>query len=258
MRMFKVLAAIALAAAALTAGATEATAPSKKPSIDPRADKVMRDMSNYLTSLKSFRVESEAVDEVVTQSGQKIQAVSDSVTSVRRPDRLRSERVGPVADVVFRYDGKSYSLFGKRTGYYATAPAPAKLDQAIDDARARLGIEAPGADLLMSRPYEILMENVTSGQYLGLEPVKGVACHHLAFRTPEVDWQIWVEDGRRPLPRRMTIVSKTETGQPEFAVDLSKWDVDAKLPDDLFTFTPPPGAKKIRFLEAKAPGRTGG
>lgn len=222
--------------------------PAPRPSIDPKADQVLRRMSSYLASLQTFRVDSEAVDELILKDGQKVQEVSDSHVAVKRPNRFRSDRLGPVADVTFRYDGAEFTIFGKRSGMYATTPAPPDLDRAIDAARAKLDIDAPAGDLLYSNPYAILTEDVYEGSYLGLEPLDGVYCHHLAFRGHDVDWQIWVQDGPQPLPRRYVITSKNEPGQPEFAVDLSHWIPNANVPDAEFTFAPPPGAKKIPFL----------
>jgi hypothetical protein len=236
-----------------------AIAESPGPNVDPRADGVLRQMSRYLRSKPAIRVDSRAVDELVTDSGQKIQVVSRSQVAMRRPNRLRSDRLGPLADAEFRYDGHSFSLYGKRTGYYAIAPAPSRIDDAIDEARDRLGLDAPGADLLMSNPYAVLMQDVTDGKYLGVEPCGGDAvCHHLAFSKPYVDWQLWVETGDRPVPRRFVVVSKTVKGQPEFSTDLTDWETDAVLPDDLFHFTPPPGAQRIRFLQADSGQRQGG
>ncbi len=219
-----------------------------RPAIDPRADVLVHRMSDELANLHSFRVDAGAADEVVLKSGEKLQNVTQSRVAVKRPNRLRSDRIGPIADVVFRYDGDQISLFGKRTGMYATAKAPATLDATIDFSRDELGLEAPAADLLFSRPYKVLMDGVTSGEYVGLEPIDGVPCHHLAFRSPDVDWQIWIQDGPHPLPRRYVITTKTVPGQPEFAVRLTNWEPDAPLPDSTFKFTPPPGSKKIDFL----------
>ena len=46
------------------------------------------------------------------------------------------------------------------------------------------------------------MEEVLTGEYVGVTELSGVRCHHLAFRSGDVDWQIWIEDGDKPLPRK--------------------------------------------------------
>ena len=144
-------------------------------------------------------------------------------------------------------------MHGRGKNLYAQMDAPNDLDAALDFARERLDIEAPGADLLYANAYEGLMEGVRSGRYVGLAEVGGVPCEHVAFRGEDVDWQLWVERGERPLPRRYVIVSRDVQGSPEFAVDLRDWDVGptAVAASD-FVFTPPRGAREIDFL-AEAP-----
>ncbi len=219
------------------------------PRIDPEATRQLKQMSDYLSSLRSFRVDTQAVDEAVTKQGQKLQFVADSRISVERPNRLRADRVGPMTHIVFRYDGQHYTVFGKRTGYYAIAPAPATLDAAIDDVRAKYGIDAPAADLFLSRPYDELMDGVRSARYIGVEPIDGVPCHHLAFQGTDTDWQIWIEAGPQPLPRRYVITTKDLKNQPQFTVSLKDWQPNAPIDAREFAFTPPSGAKQIDLLK---------
>lgn len=216
---------------------------------DKPAEELLKQMSDYLSSLHAFQVQTSAVDEKVTQQGQRIQFPFTSDVTVARPNELRVERASPARNVELRYDGKQFVVFDPESLLYSDVAAPPTLDEAIDVARDRYGIDAPAADLLSSHPYERLMEGVTESAYLGLESLDGVQCHHLAFRAKDVDWQIWVEDGSRPLPHRFVIVSKDVKGQPEFAVRLSNWKTDVKLPENLFAFEPPQGARRIPLME---------
>ena len=77
-------------------------------------------------------------------------------------------------------------------------------------------------------------------------------CTHLAFRGSEVDWQIWIEDGDKPLPRKFILTSKKVAGEPEFTVLIRSWDMAPELTNSEFSFTPPKGAKKIEFLQLTA------
>jgi hypothetical protein len=238
---------VALLAAAGTGTAKNIRSATGK--IDERAEKQLHRMSDFLAGLQSFRVEVTATDEVVLDTGQKVQFVSRSRVAVKRPNMMRSDRIGPIADMVFRYDGKEISLYGKKTNYYATAPAPPTLDAMIDKVRTEYGIEAPAADLLYSKPYDILTEDVVSGVYIGLEPLGEEQAHHLAFRGNETDWQIWIRDGAEPLPLRYVITSKKEKAQPQFVAELGNWEPRANLTAEQFTFTPPAGAQRIQILE---------
>jgi hypothetical protein len=229
--------------------------------IDPKADAQLRKMSTFLGGLRSFTVDTSSVVEKFTREGQKIQQLRESRVTVKRPDGLRVDRVGPMGPVVFRYDGKQFSLYVPERKLYGTAPAPAQLDEAIDAARERLHVDAPAGDLLLSRPYEALIDGVREGRYIGREPVKGVMAHHLAITEDKVDWQIWIQDGPAPLPIRYVITSKDLPGHPQFVVDLHNWQPHAPVTASAFGFRPPPGAKRIaldvRSMKKAVPGEEG-
>ena len=78
--------------------------------------------------------------------------------------------------------------------------APGTIDQLVDVLRDKYHRPLPAADLLMSDPYKELMPDVTDAKDLGSGVIHGVECDHLAFRTKEVDWQIWIAQGARPYP----------------------------------------------------------
>lgn len=216
--------------------------------IEPRADKELRRMSQYLGSLQTFSFKAESVDEVVLKSGEKLQYPSSSEVYVRRPNGLRSNRVGAVKLSLY-YDGSAITLYGHEKKLYATAKAPESLDEAITFARETLSLEAPGADLLFSDPYAILTEDVVSGRYVGMATVDGQAVHHLAFEGNQSDWQIWIEDSKTPLPRRFVITSKHVLSCPQYTVSLSDWNTSPRLTNRSFEFQPPSGAKEISFDE---------
>lgn len=236
-----------------TAHAAPAVPPSgEHPQIAPEASAIMRQMSDYLGGLKAFSVRCVTADEVMLTTGQKVQYLSAFDAVVRRPDRFHSRRVGQ-DEWRFYYDGTTYAAYGVKANYYATASVPGGLDHLLDVLQERFATELPGLDLLYSNIFEGLMPQVTDTLYLGLEEVEGVSAHHLAFRTPEVDWQIWIEAGSRPLPRRYLITSKLVPGALQHCVELSKWDTAPKVDEASFVFKPPAGAKKVEFLPAGQP-----
>lgn len=237
----------------------EAPAQGPRAAIDPEADRHLRAMSQHLAGMRAFRVDADSTLEVVLESGQKLQYLASSQVSVRRPDRLRSERRGPMADLVFYYDGDSITLHGRRANVFATIEAPPTIDQAIDFARAELDIDAPAGDLLGADVYRTLMADATSGMYVGPAEVGGVNCHHLAFRARGgTDWQVWIQDGATPLPMRYVVVSTDVRSQPAFEVDLHDWDANPAMSDAEFQFEVPPDAQQIEFrsvIEARRAGR---
>lgn len=217
--------------------------------IDAKADKILHQMTDYVAGLKTFSVNNSTIDEVVTQDGQKIQIATDSKILINRPDRMKSEQMSAGTDgggnLLFTNDGKEMTLYCKANNTYATVKSPPTLDATIDEIRAKHNIDAPGADLLFSKSYDILTEQVTGGQYIGRETINGIPTHHLAFKGEEVDWQIWIQDGNQPLPLRYVITTKTVKNHPAFSVNLSNWQTTVKIGANDFKFVPPSGAKKV-------------
>ena len=214
-------------------------------------------MSDFLASQRQFSVQTDGSIEVVLQSGEKLEFDYSSDVRLKRPDKLRSDRRGEKADAEFYYDGRSFTLYGKNKRYYATADAPGTIDEAIDAAREKLGIEAPAADLLYSNPYKILMEDVVSATDLGKAFVRGVSCRHLAFRGNETDWQIWIEDGPRARAGAIRDHLEEGPGLAEFTVEFSEWNFSPRFGDEVFHFTPRGNDKRINFLDRSesGPGR---
>jgi hypothetical protein len=106
-------------------------------------------------------------------------------------------------------------------------------------------ISAPGADFLGSRVFDELMDGVISAKHIGLGVIDGIECEHLAFRSTDVDWQIWIETGARPIPRKYVITSKGVGAAPQYTLRIKDWKTDALAGADAFAFVPPSGASKV-------------
>jgi hypothetical protein len=250
-----------LSSSATFAQAKEQDKPAKKeaaPAIEPRAVEVLKRMSTYLASLPKLSFHVDTSRELVTDDGMKVQFHASANIFLSRPDKLRADWLRGTSEASVFYDGKAFAVQRKGAEYYATAPAPPTVDQAIDVLRDKLQVDAPAADFLFSDPFAVLTKEVQAGAYLNTDNIDGTQCDHLIFRGTEVDWQVWIETGAKPVPRKLVITSKKLKGQPQLEASLSKWDVAPELAADLFKFTPPAGATQIDFMAAEeaAKGKT--
>lgn len=216
--------------------------------VDADAAQILRRMTDYLGNLQRFSLDTQNTFEDVLESGQKIQYDLSTSVVVQRPNKVRAERKGDLVNQVVVYDGKTLTVYNADRKYYAVAPAPDNIDDALHFARDALGIVPPSGDLIYSNAYDLLTANVTSGVVVGKSMIGGVKCDHLAFTGPAVDWQIWIADGGQPLPRKYVITTKDDPAQPQYMVLMSNWNVSPNLNDALFKFTPPQGAKKTDFI----------
>jgi hypothetical protein len=214
--------------------------------MDEGAGKILKAMSDYLAGQKSISLTYDSDIEVMTENFQKIQFTSSGQVQLSRPNQVRVTRAGGYTDVELTYDGKTVTVLGKNVNAYAQADVPGSVDGVVQKLRDEFSIAIPGADLLLADAFNTLTAETVEGWHIGQGVIDGIECEHLAFREEETDWQIWVEIGPRPIPRKYVITSKGTTGAPQYTVRIKDFKTDA-LAADAFTFKPPAGAKKVEL-----------
>jgi hypothetical protein len=212
---------------------------------EAQARSLLKAMSDYLAAQKAISFEYDANLEIVSTQQQKIGLASSGTLTLERPDKLHATRTGGFANVEMVFDGKTLSLLGKNANLYAQVDASGTIDHLVDELRDKYHRPVPAADLLMSDPYQELMAPVTDVKDLGSGVIHGIECDHLAFRTKEVDWQIWIAQGARPYPCRYVITSKNVKGGPQYTLDIRAWKAAGEVAPDGFKLEIPPGAQKL-------------
>ena len=219
--------------------------------IDPEADRLLRAASAELATAKAFTFKAEVWADTVVE-GHKIATTKTVETQVRRPDRVHMDARSPKRSRGYWYDGKSLTLLDRANNFYGIVAAPDTIDKTLDAANDQYGINFPLEDLLVNDPYGSASRAIQSGIYFGKISILGTPCQHIAFSTERVDWQLWIQDGADPLPRKLVITYKLEEGSPQYTAIFSDWKFSGSLPDKAFVFRPPKGAAKIEILPAKA------
>jgi hypothetical protein len=216
--------------------------------IAPEAKQILKASTDFVASQQRFSTSTRNTLDVVLKSGQKIEFNSTGRQSVQRPNKLRAERTGDLAHQVVVYDGKSLAVYDPEAKEFSQIAAPGTLEEMLDFARQKLDIVAPASDLIYKNAYETLMEGVTEGTVLGKAVIEGARCDHLAFRAPQLDWQIWIQEGPQPLPRKFVITTLDLPNAPEFSVTVTEWNLQPTFDAQTFSFTPQAGAREIPFL----------
>lgn len=209
------------------------------------AKAILKSMSDWMGAQKSLELTFDSDIEIITPQLEKIQFTNSGSMVLVRPDKLRGHRVGGYADVELVFDGKTASVLGKNVNAYAQLEMPGTVDQMLAAMRAGYGVAMPAGDFLLSRPYDVLVADVLEAKHIGRGVIDGTECEHLAFRNGETDWQLWVEVGPRPMPRKIVITSKTMAAAPQYTVRIKSWKTDVTPAAGTFTFVPPAGAKKL-------------
>ena len=147
---------------------------------------------------------------------------------MERPNHLAADATGDTLNRASWYDGRTVTVLDKEHNVYATIEAPATIDATLDKLEDEYGVVLPLADLLSADPYAVLMAGVTYGRYLGIHQAAGVACHHLAFSQDTIEWQIWIDAGDKPLPRKLVISYVQEPGEPQYSAVIRRWNLEPR------------------------------
>lgn len=240
---------VALAAAlAILATPARAGQPEEQAQVDPAAVAALEGMATYLHSLKTFEVHSETTREDVLDDGQKLQTAGVVRVVAERPDKLRADVVNDDAEQLFVYDGQSFTLFARGPGYYATVPAPPTIGKLADRLEEKFGLEVPLVDLFAWGSAEWNAADIRGAMVVGPSVVGGTTCEQYAFRQDGLDWQIWLQKGDFPLPRKLVVTTLTDEARPQFTA-VYTWNLAPSVNELAFTFDPPAGASRIVLAE---------
>ncbi|MCL5779161.1 DUF2092 domain-containing protein [Limibaculum sp. FT325] len=226
------------------------------PGSSARADEsdakaLLKAMSDYLASQERISFEYDATLEVVTEEDQKLGLASSGSVTMGRPNRIRATRHGGFVDLEMVFDGETLTLLGKSANLFTQVAVPGDVDHLIDELRNTYDRPLPAADLLMSNAYDALMSEVTDVKDLGSGVIDGQECDWLAFRTPDVDWQIWIAQGERPYPCRYVITTKGMEHSPQYVIQARNWRTGTDAKADDFTFVNETDASRIELDELR-------
>lgn len=236
--------AICSEAAAQPASATAARpAPAQ---VEPAAVAALARMSAYLRSIPAFQITLRTQRDDVDVYGQLITLGGEATYKVRRPDAFAIDLALPSRTRQYVYDGKTVTVYDPKTGYYAKFQAPSTIRATLEMAEQKYGASLPLEDLFTWSEGDARVKALTSAHFVDKDQIAGQTANHYAFRQPGVDWQIWIADGDKPAPLRVTIVASDDPARPQFQADLS-WDTAPQFTQGAFAFAPPPNARPIEI-----------
>lgn len=236
---------------AIGAGAAVAQAPSAAVERDPKALEALAAMGKHLRSLKQFSVRAETTTDEVLTTGQKIQFGGTVEYKVSQPNRLRAELRNDRVHRQFFYDGATLTQYAPKKKLFGSVKTPATIAETIKVADEKFDITLPLADLFYWGSDNSGIADIKEAALIGPALIGGVDCDHYAFRQADVDWQVWIARGPKPLPLKLVVTTLEEPSQPQFTSVL-KWDTQPRFDAKTFTFAPPKDAHRIE-VAANAP-----
>jgi len=218
---------------------------------DEKAKEVLKSMSAYTDSLDRLVIKGVSLTDARLGAGLMVSNSTELKLSIDRPGSAYiSSFDGVQSKELFFHDGQ-LTVFNSESGFYAQASIPKEIEAAMEFALEELDVEAPLMDLIYrDASAHLLSSNETILYLTDKARIAGTDCHHIAIRGAEADVQLWVEEGDRPLPRKIVITSKWEAGSPRFMANLM-WDTDPQFEKDTFAFKAPEGSTNIGFARSQ-------
>ena len=222
--------------------------------LEPEAVQRLQRMSDVLAKARTLRLKAESLYDQVELSGVKIKRSVTQEIVLRRPDSLHfssSRDDGKVREG--RYDGQALTIVPKGGGTYARIEAPGGIDAMLDLIQADYQVNVPVADLLYADLYGRVKDYLLSGVFLGPRTIDGEVLDQLSFETTGADWQLWLEQGDRPLPRRLVVTFVNAPGEPEYLTVIREWKLDQDVDEAQFRSQVPPDWRRIDLPKVPPP-----
>jgi len=215
------------------------------PAVDAKADKVLRDMATFLAGVQRFGVEAEETFDLEVGRAYRVALTNVRTITVERPSRFVADATGDTLHRASCFDGRTLTVLNKQKNVYASVEMPGTIDAVLDKVAADYKVVIPLSDLLYSDPYTTLMDGVLYGKYLGIHQAGGVACHHLTFGQDGLYWQIWIDAGDKPWPRKLSLAYWEDSGVPRYEATFRHWVSNPPKVEGEFVCKPPAGARKV-------------
>jgi hypothetical protein len=216
---------------------------------DARALDVLKSMSAYTDSLDKLVIVGVTHTDARLGEGLMVSNSDEVKVAINRPGSLHITSFDGIETRELIIHQETLTVFDSEKGFYAQASIPSGVDAALEYALEVLDVEAPLMDFIIKDKITHLIGDQETVIYLtDKSRVAGVDCHHIAIRGPETDVQLWIEEGDKPLPRKILFTSKWEAGSPRFMANLA-WLIEPELDPSIFEFNAPEGSMNIGFVQ---------
>jgi hypothetical protein len=225
---------------------------------DPAALAELKKATDFLAALPRFKFRARIFYDVIQDDGRRLQFEKSGEISLQRPDQLYVE--SRLDDGRWRklwYQGETLSIADLTRNLHTQVKAPPTIDETLDMLEALVRDPQPLADILYN-DLSFLEEQAIEADLVGDSLLEGVSCKQLSFRGETVDWQLWVEQGKKPFIRKVAINYREAPGSPQYMALINDWETPERFSDELFTFLVPKGSEWIQILSPPRMTREGG
>jgi len=225
---------------------SQAAAPTKMV-LEQRAMELLKATCERLAAAKSMSFTAVASYEYPSKLGPPIMYTVHYDVAMQRPNQLKVVIPGDGPASEFYYDGKSMMAYAPAENLVAVADAPPTIEGALKAAFQAADIYFPFTDLLVADPYAAMTDGAILAFYIGSSgEVGGTKTEMVAWANRDVFLQIWIGADDK-LPRRVRAIYSADPANLHHQLDLSNWQIDARIPAEAFTSEKAKSAQPMKF-----------
>jgi len=215
---------------------------------DAKALDVLNRMAAHTASIDQLTIKAEIFTDARLDAGLMVSNPAEVLITIDRPGSMYVQSFdGLHTKKIYIHKGK-LTVYNTETNFYAQAKVPEDIQDAMQYAMETFDLETPLAELFFADSAMALMTDQDTVLYLtNKSRIHGVDCHHIAVRGALADLQLWVEEGKQPVPRKIEMTMKWESGSPR-SIAFLEWSSANGLDPEIFEFVPPEGAHEIKFF----------
>jgi hypothetical protein len=167
------------------------------------------------------------------------------------PDKMLIETWGKTGHRCYWYNGQTLTWYSFSENNYVVIDVPGKTIAMIDSVNDTYGIDFPAADFFYPTFTDDLIGWSEKISFMGRTNVDNKSCYQISARNKEANVQMWISDNALFLPLKFMISYNGEKSVRRYEAIFSDWQIGITLPDSMFEFAIPPGARQVSIMSRK-------
>lgn len=209
---------------------------------------LMDRMSDFIGELQSCSYKLNVSEDYFPEDEIMLKKISTDEVYMVGPNKMLVIKNGTKGHEAYMYNGTQFAYYSHDENNYAIIDAPENIMETIDKVNDEYDLEFPAADFFAPAFTDDLIAASQHIKYIGKSRVNGKECFHLLVIAPEFDFQFWISNDAFNLPMKFVYAYKTKKGSPQYEGTFSDWQLNPVVPETMYNFSPPPGAKEIRIV----------
>jgi hypothetical protein len=205
-------------------------------------------MSNVMGELTSCKFTLSTMVDEQSENGSTITHFRNHSVSMVGPNKMTVDTHNEKGHHQYWYDGTVLNYYSHSENNFVTIPAPPTIISAIDSISKNYEIEFPAADLFYPTLTDDLIENFDVISYAGRAVINQKPVFHIMAQSASMELQLWISDDSYSLPCKFMIIDKASPERLRYEATFEKWELNPAIPESIFSFIPPPGAREIKIL----------